>query len=252
MNKEPAGTVPAGFSFGCVFRGSRIISGRGRGMIKAIYFIKRKPGWTLEAFHEYWLKDHAAVVLRMPGLVKYVQSHTMDSGYRKHEPIYDGIAELWYESIDDLRKIAGTEISREGLADDEKFLDMSKLSFILTRERVQKENPIEPGAPKMVAFLKKRPEMSVEDFQAHWNSPHGQLGSAVPGVRRYVQCHPILPSYKNGRTPTWDGVAEVWFDSEDAMRSNADTPQYKAVLADEPNFLAESARFIITTEHIIL
>ncbi len=55
-----------------------------------------------------------------------------------------------------------------------------------------------------------------------------------------------------GRTPLWDGVAEVWFDSEDAMRSNADTPQYKAVLADEPNFLAEDAKFIITTERIIL
>ena len=49
-------------------------------MIKAIYFIKRKPGMTLEAFREYWLKDHAALVLKVPGLVKYVQSHTIDSG----------------------------------------------------------------------------------------------------------------------------------------------------------------------------
>lgn len=221
-------------------------------MIKAIYFIKRKPGMTLEAFRAYWLKDHAALVLKVPGLVKYVQSHTMDAGYRKHEPLYDGIAELWYESIDDMRKTAGTPISRQTLADDEKFLDMSKFAFILTKERVQKENPVDAGAPKMVAFLKKRSELSVENFQAHWNSPHGRLGSAVPGVRRYVQCHPIPSSYKDGRTPLWDGVAEVWFDSEDAMRANAQTPQYKAVLADEPNFLAENPKFIITTEHVIL
>jgi len=66
-------------------------------MIKAIYFIKRKPDMTLEDFRKYWLNDHAALVLKVPGLVKYVQSHTMDAGYRKHEPIYDGIAELWYE-----------------------------------------------------------------------------------------------------------------------------------------------------------
>ena len=221
-------------------------------MIKAIYFIKRKPGMSLEAFREYWLKDHAALVLKVPGLVKYVQSHTMDSGYRKHEPIYDGIAALWYENLDDMRKTATAPTSRETLADDEKFLDMSKFAFILTKERVQKENPIEPGAPKLVAFLKKRPEMSVEDFQARWNSPHGKLASAVPGVRRYVQCHPLLSSYKNGRTPLWDGVAESWFDSDDAMRSNADTPEYKTLRADEPHFLAENPKFIITTERVIL
>ena len=129
---------------------------------------------------------------------------------------------------------------------------MSKFAFILTKERVQKENPIEAGMPKMVAFLKRRPELSVEQFQAHWNSPHGKLGSAVPGARRYVQSHPLMSSYLKGRTPLWDGVAEVWFENEDAMRSNANTPEYKAVLADEPNFLAENAKFIITTERIIL
>jgi len=221
-------------------------------MIKAIYFIKRRPGMVLADFREYWLKDHSALVLKVPGLVKYLQSHTMDAGYRKHEPIYDGIASLWYENLEDMRATANTPISHETLADDEKFLDMSKFAFILTKERVQKENPIEAGMPKMVAFLKKRPELSVEQFQARWNSPHGKLGSAVPGARRYVQNHPLPTSYKNGRTPRWDGVAEVWFENEDAMRSNADTPQYKAVLADEPNFLAEDAKFIITTERVIL
>jgi uncharacterized protein (TIGR02118 family) len=221
-------------------------------MIKAIYFIKRKPGMALEAFREYWLKDHAALVLEVPGLVKYVQSHTMDSGYAKHEPIYDGIAALWYENLDDMRATANTPISAATLADDEKFLDMPKFAFILTKERVPKENPIEAGMPKMVAFLKKRSELPVENFQAHWNAPHGKLGAAVPGGRRYVQSHPLLSSYKNGRTPLWDGVAEVWFENEAAMRSNAVTPEYKAVLADEPNFLDGAAKFIITTEHIIL
>ena len=167
-------------------------------------------------------------------------------------PIYDGIAELWYENLDDMRKTANTPISRETLADNQKFLDMSKFAFILTKERVQKENPVEPGAPKMVAFLKKRPDLSVEAFQAHWNSPHGKLGAAVPGTRRYVQCHPLPSSYQNGRMPLWDGVAEIWFDSDEAMRTSAATPEYKVVMADDPNFLAGDTKFIITTEHVIL
>jgi hypothetical protein len=36
------------------------------------------------------------------------------------------------------------------------------------------------------------------------------------------------------------------------MRANANTPEYQAVLADEPDFLAENAKFIITTERVIL
>ena len=221
-------------------------------MIKAIYFIKRKPGMALDAFREYWLKEHAALVLKVPGVVKYVQSHTTDSGYRKHEPIYDGIAALWYENLDAMKATGAASESRATLADDTNFLDMSKFAFILTRERIQKENPIEPSAPKLVAFLKRKAGMSVEDFQARWNSPHGKLGSAVPGVRRYVQSHPIASSYQGGRTPIWDGVAESWFDSDAAMRSIKGTSEHNALLADEPHFLAEDAKFIITTERVIL
>lgn len=221
-------------------------------MVKAIYFIKRKPSMSLEAFREYWLKNHAELVLKVPELRKYVQSHTLDSGYRKHEPIYDGIAALWYDNTDVMRRIAHTPESRAAGDDDAKFIDMSKFGFILTREYVQKENPIDPSLPKLVAFLKKKPDMSVEAFQARWRSPHGQLGSAVPGVRRYVQCHVLTSGYKSGRAPMFDGVAESWFESDEAMRAGGNTPQYKALRADEPNFLAGDPAFIIAKEYVIL
>jgi uncharacterized protein (TIGR02118 family) len=221
-------------------------------MIKAIYFIKRKPGMALAAFREYWLKDHAALVLKVPGIVKYTQSHTTDSGYRNHEPVYDGVAALWYENLEVMKEIADASESRSAAADDANFIDLSKFGFILTREYVQKENPIECAMPKLVAFLKRKPGMSVADFQARWRAPHGRLGSAVPGVRRYVQCHPLASAYRDNRIPTWDGVAETWFDSDDAMRAGAATPEYKALRDDEPHFLAENPKFIIATEHVIV
>ncbi|MGH7864387.1 MAG: EthD family reductase, partial [Candidatus Binataceae bacterium] len=94
-------------------------------MVKAIYFIKRKPGMELGAFREYWLNQHAAVVRTVPALRRYVQSHTLDSGYRRGEPIYDGVAELWYDDTATMRRIAATPQSRAAAADDQKFLDMS-------------------------------------------------------------------------------------------------------------------------------
>lgn len=222
-------------------------------MVKAIYFIKRKPGMSLEAFRAYWLKEHAELVLKVPELCKYVQSHTLDSGYRRHEPIYDGIAELWYENTDVMRRIADTPESRAAGADDANFIDMSKFAFILTQERVQKENPLEPAMPKMISFIKRKPGMSVEEFQSYWRTHHGELARKLPGLRRYVQCHVRPSAYKSGRDPIYDGVAETWFESEDAMRAGADTAAVRAVRADEKNFLAETPPpFIIAKEYVIL
>jgi uncharacterized protein (TIGR02118 family) len=222
-------------------------------MVKAIYFIKRKPGMSLQEFRLYWLNEHAEAILKLPELRKYVQSHTMDSGYRKHEPIYDGIAELWYASPDVMRRIAGTPESRAAAADDAAFIDMEKFKFVITEERAQKENPVAPGMPKLAAFIKRKPGMAVEDFQSYWRNNHGPLACRVPGIRRYVQCHVRRSAYANGREPLYDGVAETWFEDEAAMKAGTETAEYRAVRADEPNFIAPGRLpFIVAIEHLIL
>ncbi len=55
-------------------------------MVKTITFIKRKPGMSVDDFGQYWRKQHAAIVTRLPGLRRYVQCHTIPSGYRNGEP----------------------------------------------------------------------------------------------------------------------------------------------------------------------
>lgn len=224
-------------------------------MIKAIYFIKRKPGMELVAFREYWLNQHAAIVGKVPSLRRYVQSHTLDSGYRRGEPVYDGVAELWYDDTATMRRIAGTPESRAAADDDNNFLDMSNFEFILTEEVVQKQGATQPDALKMVSFLNRKPGITPEQFQSHWRGIHGRLGAAVPAVKRYVQSHVRLSAYGAGRSPRYDGVAETWFDNLDAMHASGETPEYRAVRADEPNFLSVAngrLPFIITREHAIV
>ena len=34
--------------------------------------------------------------------------------------------------------------------------------------------------------------MTVEQFQTYWCGTHAPIAGAIPGVRRYVQCH-VLP-----------------------------------------------------------
>ncbi len=222
-------------------------------MVKALYFIKRKPGMALLDFRRYWLNDHANIVRKVPELKRYVQSHTLESGYRKHEPVYDGIAELWYEDTAAMRRIAGTPQSRAAADDDANFIDMSKFDFILADEVVQKNGHPSASAVKMIAFLNRKPGTEVDKFQAYWRGTHGPLASKVPQLVRYVQCHVRKSAYAAGRSPRYDGVAESWFASVDAMRESGQTPEYLAVRSDEPNFLAPTPiPFIIADEHRIV
>jgi uncharacterized protein (TIGR02118 family) len=223
-------------------------------MVKAIYFIKRKPGMNLDEFAEHWRTRHAEAVKKVPGLRRYIQCHTIRAGYRKGEPIYDGVAELWYDDVDAMRRIADAPESRAALADDADFLDMSKMDFILTEERLQKDGPSKPSMMHLVEFVRRKPGMEVEAFQRYWREVHGPLGAKIPQMRRYVQSHVRPGAYRGGRQPIYDGVAEVWFDSTDAMRESATTSEYRAVRADEPNFIdaAHPVPFIITQDFVVL
>jgi len=72
-------------------------------MVKLVSTLKRPPTMSLDEFHRWWLGPHAAMAKDYPGLKKYVISLAI--GARDGEPKYDGIAELWFEGMDDLNKI---------------------------------------------------------------------------------------------------------------------------------------------------
>ena len=56
---------------------------------------------------------------------------------------------------------------------------------------------------------------------------------------------------RGGRTPAYDGLAQTWFESTDAMRRSAETPEYRATRDDERNFVAgERPRYGRNNRHV--
>lgn len=222
-------------------------------MVKAVSFFKRKPGMSVEAFQAYWRTTHAGLVVKLPGVRRYVQSHTRLSGYRKGEPVYDGIAELLFDDTQAMRALVGLPEYAAVQADEARFIDPSTMGLIITEEHVIKDGPVPPGGAKNVEFVRRKPGMAIDAFQRYWRQVHGPLGAAIPMVRRYVQSHTRRSIYESGRDPVYDGVALTWFDDTQAMRESAATPEYARVRADEPNFIAPvPAPFIITAERVIV
>ena len=74
---------------------------------------------------------------------------------------------------------------------------------------------------KLVFVLRRRPELSREEFQRYWRSEHGPLvaeRAAAIGARRYVQAHTLdtpldAALHEHRRGEPYDGVAELWWDS---------------------------------------
>jgi len=222
-------------------------------MVKMVAFFKRKPGMSVEAFHTYWSTTHAGIVAKMPGIRRYVQSHTLLSGYRKGEPVYDGAAEVWFDDTQAMRALVQAPEYAAVRADEPNFIDLSTMGSIITEEHVIKDGPIPANGVKNMEFVTHKPGMSIDAFQKHWLEVHGPLGAAIPVVRRYVQSHTRRSIYDSGKTPMYDGVAITWFADTQAMRESATTPEYARTRADEVNFIAPGRLpFIITKEHSIV
>src|SRR5215470_5703622 len=126
-------------------------------MVKAISFFKRKRGMTVEAFQSYWRASHPEVVVKLPGLRRYVQSHTLLAGYRKGEPIYDGIAEIWFDDTGAMRALAGTAAYAAVRADEGKFIEGSTMGLIITEEHVIKDGAAPAGGVKNIEFVTHKP-----------------------------------------------------------------------------------------------
>jgi uncharacterized protein (TIGR02118 family) len=222
-------------------------------MVKALSFFKRRGGMPVDEFQTYWRTRHPAVVTRLAGVRRYVQSHTRPAVYATGDPIYDGIAEVWFDDTSAMRALADTPDMAAVQADEARFIDRSTMGLLITDDHVVKDGPLPAGAVKGVGFVRRKPGMAVDAFQRHWRDVHGPLGAVVPGVRRYVQSHTRAAAYGRGREPAWDGVALIWFDDSAALRAAFRTQEWDRAHADDPNFLAPGpTAFLVTTEHVIV
>lgn len=222
-------------------------------MVKVITFLKRKVGMPVEEFQRYWRDRHPEVVTRLPGVRRYVQSHALASTYGAGEPIYDGIAEVWADDTDALRAMTRSPHHPALQEDEARFIDRATMGVVITEDHVVKDDAVAADAVKSVAFLNRKPGLSIEEFQHHWREVHGPVAARLPGLRRYVQSQTRRSAYEGGRVPAHDGVDLTWFDSTDAIRSAAVADEHARALADGAIVLAPGPLpAILTREHVIV
>lgn len=104
---------------------------------------------------------------------------------------------------------------------------------------------------KVIELLKRAPGASVEDFQQRWLSRHGPLRAAVPGLRCYIQSHALPKGYRKGEL-VYDGIGEMWFDSEKAFETARRDEVWQTADRDLASFTDASRTVVMQVDvHVI-
>lgn len=108
-------------------------------MVKVIVAIVRREGISVQAFHEHWRGPHARLVIACPAsrryIRRYIQCHTISGQGEMEAPAFDGVAELWFDSIEDKEHFfADPDYIRDVRPDEARFADMRRTKFIVSQE----------------------------------------------------------------------------------------------------------------------
>ena len=113
---------------------------------------------------------------------------------------------------------------------------------------------------KFVMCITRHPDMTRDAFQDYWKNQHGPFfmkNADIMGAKKYVQSHTLNTPLNEGlrasrnMQPEYDGVAEVWFESEAALMEGMSSPEGQelgaALLEDENTFInhEKSCAFIV-------
>jgi len=109
-------------------------------MIKLVYCITKKAGLTDDDFFHYWEKVHGPIGARIPRLRKLVQSRRMTIPGDKYRPDYDGVAELWFDNIDDLFAARQSPEWKASSEDEANFIDHGKVAYFVSEEHIIFDN----------------------------------------------------------------------------------------------------------------
>jgi uncharacterized protein (TIGR02118 family) len=104
------------------------------------------------------------------------------------------------------------------------------------------------GGFKRIGLQRRRPDLSHEEFVAHWVNVHAELAKRLPKVRRYSinvidrERYPFLD---------YDGFSELWFDSQADCEAAFKSPAGVTLLADLKNYV-ESVDPVFIEEHQVV
>jgi len=208
-------------------------------MVKTLIFVKRAPAVTRATLNQWLLGEHAARVKALPGVLRYTVSLEAEGLDRD----FDALLELGFEDAAAAERALG-EPPGTGL--------LSELGSRAARvERVtaaeHKFVDAEPSAAfKLVAALKRREDLSRDEFKHWWLERHAPIVIGFPELGRYQ-----VDVVEDPPEPFVDGIAEVSFANLATLKRIMATQQVKDTQHDSQVHTRARYRMFVEEHRII-
>lgn len=215
-------------------------------MVKLIFLCRRRPDITHQRYADLLLNGHVPIALRHHPTMRRYTVNIVERG-PDSEAALDSIGELSFDSLDDFRQrlYDSPEGERIVAADVAGF--MGGADAYATTEVVQKsviDRPLgaRTAGVKMFCPLRRRPDLTHEQFVAHWQTVHVPLAlEHHPHMSRYVTN--LVDQRLSCDAPDWDGFAEITIDPTQPLFGS---PEGERIIRDDiGRFIGHTFAYIV-------
>lgn len=240
-------------------------------MIKFMLVSRRKPGDTQEKYFYEWGIIHVALMITTPSVMRtfrrYAQHFTVNDVdgerllYPLSEMAWDNFADHWLDKPEDNLVPFRSDDYMQRMHPH----NFGDSNFIIeyARETFREEQPgYAPGGVKLVQVVRRRPDLSVDEFARSWGEQYARAlltaGATRPG--RLVQSlHAEVDRsdfagtlFELAGVGGYAGVEELWFDDLDALlRFTEDGAVRGAVLGGDSPVDPAGSFSLVTTERVV-
>lgn len=231
-------------------------------MIIRMGLICKKPDWSHDRFRDYWRDHHGSLAAKAPDLREYWQNLVTDRlqrgiDFARGPWNFDGFSQLRFDDPDKAHNAFSDSNLAAALIQDEAHF-LGSLHILTARQHVVLPVPEAPARSRLlkrISTLKRRPDISEEDFRREW-VVHRDLVSKMPGVSAYRQ-NVILARERIKGSPCGydelpiDGIVELWFESTESLNAAFASPPGRTTMAHAKTFLAEITAFVVVEHQVV-
>jgi uncharacterized protein (TIGR02118 family) len=206
-------------------------------VVKLIFLCTRRPDISHEWYAQLLLEDHVPLALRHHPTLRRYTVNVVEVGPPTERPL-DSIGALSFDTLADFReRLYDCDDGRRTIERDvARFMDHA--DAYVTTEHVQKAGAQDhvgrrTAGVKLVCPLRRRADLSHEQFVAHWLGTHVPLAlEHHPQMVRYVTN--VVDDRLSPDAPAWDGFAEISFASADEARTRLfASPESERIIRDD-------------------
>lgn len=228
-------------------------------MITRMGLLRKRPEMTTDAFRKHWRETHGPLAAQLAGLRRYHQNHVVDReqrgiSYARGSHDFDGISELWFDDLPSMSAaFSGERVPGLG-ADEDLFI--GDLKVITAIQHVVVPTPAGTPLLKRMSTLKRRPDVSAEDFKREWFDIHSFLVRRLPQVKGYTQNLIFDRSHGRGRPASYDelpidGIVELWFEDLDSLGAAFASDAGRTLMTHATEFISEISTFLVETHEVL-